>query len=758
MTNNSTIITPGTQSEKPDEFGFWDPVIGKSFSQYLEKLRKDGRTDDELKNIEKESLDILGKCVHPNERNKTSTGLVIGRIQSGKTSSFTAVSHLASDNGINVIIILSGTKKNLFSQTKIRLFNDLIGKQERLWHTVSTDKIDDAKKEELPSYFENVKKKRKAIIFFSLKEKQNIKKLSEIITTGFKNDNYNVLVIDDESDQAGLNTFAAKNFKNGEVNEKESPVYASILNLRKLLPTHSYLLYTATPQANLLIDTTDILSPNFAKFVTPGSNYTGGESYFSVSKKFVKILQSHKDDGITPEEYKEALSIYLIGYLDGCLKGERDDGTKCRTMMVHTAREKDEHKTYKGFAEEYFTEIFSTYSKTSSINKYLKPAYEDLKTTCENISNFDKLIDHLYSDNFETPAITEINQKSSKSIVDDSGQFPWRSCYGRILIGGDLLNRGFTVEGLTVTYMPRSAKQRTQDTIQQRCRFYGYRKDYLKYCRVFLKEKVAESIEQYIDSEKKLREALLTFNEEQEKTGISLFNWKRSLITALDEKPTRKNVIGFSKNYRYVNKWFYSQIPVSQEPTQKEKNIIENNKIVREQILADLKHKNFDLKEWKNLTQNPLEKTEWSQERIKPKYDLNFSLKEFKEKYLDKIMFSQIDGENTKWDFFKDQCFEDNKNKTINIIDMNTQDERVRNIMDFNPFGGRDKNNKLGYPGDSTFKSETTNTLLIYSFTIYTHPKKKEYEQFRKKIYENVPVFCFHSPNKLKTQIIHQPR
>ena len=81
-------------------------------------MKKDGRTEDELKNIEKESLDILGKCVHPNERNKTSTGLVIGRIQSGKTSSFT-VSHLARDNGINVIIILSGTKKTYFHKQKL---------------------------------------------------------------------------------------------------------------------------------------------------------------------------------------------------------------------------------------------------------------------------------------------------------------------------------------------------------------------------------------------------------------------------------------------------------------------------------------------------------------------------------------------------------------------------------------------------------------------------------------------------------------
>jgi len=757
MANSSIIITPGTQSEIPDTFGFWDPVIGPSFSQYLDKLKNDGRTEEELKNIKKESLDILGKCIHPNERNKTSTGLVIGRIQSGKTSSFTAVSHLARDNGINIIVILSGTKKNLFSQTKIRLVNDLIGKQTRLWHAVSTDKIDKAKKDDLPSYFKDVKEKRRAIIFFSLKEKQHIKKLSEIISEGFKKDNYNVLVIDDESDQAGLNTFAAKNFKNGEVNKKKSPVYSSIINLRKLLPTHSYLLYTATPSANLLINTTDILSPNFAKFVTPGSNYTGGESYFPVYKKFIKILESHKDDGVTPKEYKEALSIYLIGYLDGCLKGENKENTKCRTMMVHTAREKEEHKTYKGFADEYFTEILSPYSKESSINKHLKPAYEALKITCENISNFDELIRYLYSDDFETPLITEINQTSSKSLVDDRGQFPWGDRYGRILIGGDLLNRGFTVEGLTITYMPRSAKQRTQDTIQQRCRFYGYRKDYLKYCRVFLKAETAQSIEQYIESEKKLREALSTFNKEQDRTGISLFNWKRSLMTALGERATRKNVIGYSKNFKYENKWFYTQIPVSDKPTYEEKRIIENNTEIRKKILADLKDKNFDLNQWKILTQNPLEKTEWSKERVKPKFDLNFSLKEFKEKYLHKIMFSEIDDEKIKWNFFKDQCFNNDKGNTMNIIDMNTQEERVRNIMDFNPFGGRDKNNDLGYPGDSTFASGTTNTLLIYSFTMYTHPKNK-YEEDRKKIYENVPVFCFHSPNKVKKQIIHQPR
>ena len=56
---------------------------------------------------------------------KGVTGLAFGYVQSGKTMSFTALTTLAADNGIDIIIFLAGTKNNLLDQTKDRLYKDL---------------------------------------------------------------------------------------------------------------------------------------------------------------------------------------------------------------------------------------------------------------------------------------------------------------------------------------------------------------------------------------------------------------------------------------------------------------------------------------------------------------------------------------------------------------------------------------------------------------------------------------------------------
>ncbi|MEX5624380.1 hypothetical protein ABFV62_30075, partial [Pseudomonas syringae] len=71
-----------------------------------------------------------------------------------------------------------------------------------------------------------------------------------------------------------------------------STTYKSILKLRDVLPHHSYLQYTATPQANLLLAQTDFLNPNFAELVTPGDAYTGGKSFFIEQKGLVEIIPS----------------------------------------------------------------------------------------------------------------------------------------------------------------------------------------------------------------------------------------------------------------------------------------------------------------------------------------------------------------------------------------------------------------------------------------------------------------------------------
>ena len=77
------------------------------------------------------------------------------------------------------------------------------------------------------------------------------------------------------------------------------------------------------------------------------------------------------------------------------------------------------------------------------------------------------------------------------------------------------MDRGFTVKGLTVTYMPRGKGVGNADTIQQRARFFGYRKDVFEYCRVFLENHVRNALEYYIIHEEDVRQSLI----EHDKSG-----------------------------------------------------------------------------------------------------------------------------------------------------------------------------------------------------------------------------------------------
>jgi hypothetical protein len=89
------------------------------------------------------------------------------------------------------------------------------------------------------------------------------------------------IIIDDEGDQAGLNT---------QVNQgTQSTTYARLLALKACIPHHSYLQYTATPQAPLLINLVDILSPDFAEVLTPGHGYVGGADFFLVQPNLASI-------------------------------------------------------------------------------------------------------------------------------------------------------------------------------------------------------------------------------------------------------------------------------------------------------------------------------------------------------------------------------------------------------------------------------------------------------------------------------------
>src|SRR5690606_26362168 len=91
-----------------------------------------------------------------------------------------------------------------------------------------------------------------------------------------------VLVIDDEADQAGLNTLV----REGE----ESTTYRHLTSLRRHLPHHTFLQYTATPQAPLLINIIDVLSPNFVEVLSAGPDYVGGKDFFIDNRVLVRRI------------------------------------------------------------------------------------------------------------------------------------------------------------------------------------------------------------------------------------------------------------------------------------------------------------------------------------------------------------------------------------------------------------------------------------------------------------------------------------
>jgi hypothetical protein len=148
------------------------------------------------------------------------------------------------------------------------------------------------------------------------------------------------------------------------------------------------------------------------------------------------------------------------------------------------------------------------------------------------LPQFDRLIEAVKYVLLDTQ-IVEVN-----STEQGERDVKWQLHDYWILIGGQKLDRGFTVEGLTVTYMPRGKGTGNADTLQQRARFFGYKAGYKGLCRVFLTKEVKEVFEEYVEHEISIRKELSAFR------GRPLSDWKRDFILSRKMAPTRSSVIG----------------------------------------------------------------------------------------------------------------------------------------------------------------------------------------------------------------------
>lgn len=531
----------------------WMPVAGEEATGLLQILPDDSRA-----RVRDEAADTLSRCVPPVEPSGSRTGLVIGYVQSGKTMSFTTLTAMARDNGIPIVVVVAGTSVPLSTQSQERLLRDLRleARSDRKWihfHNPRTtrrrqiaDILADWRDESVPP------SERQTVLITVMKQHTHLRALRNLLGA-LELHGLPALVVDDEADQASLNT---------EVNDGgQSTTYGLLLDLREALPQHTFLQYTATPQAPLLINIIDTLSPDFAQVLTPGDDYVGGRDFFLLHPELVRVIppteipRPRHPLQETPESLLEAMRFFLLGvaaaYVQGRLQGNR-------SMLVHPSQRTLVHGRYHERVQatkELWHTVLSRGENDPDQRELVEDfrlTYDGLRATVPDLPEFEALMRQMVRAIRRTQ-VEEINARQGRTT-----EIVWRNSYSWILVGGQAMDRGFTVEGLTVTYMPRGAGVGNADTIQQRARFFGYKRSYLGYCRVYLESTVRDAYRHYVEHEENVRDQMQHWGE----TGRPLSEWRRAFFLDRHLKPTRDSVLDLDYiQGAFSNDWFTPRAP-----------------------------------------------------------------------------------------------------------------------------------------------------------------------------------------------------
>lgn len=236
---------------------------GRYMSAVQNYLVADGIPTDGVTKIVSNAAQTLSYCPDPEGIGKCQkTGIVIGKVQSGKTSNFISITALAFDNDYDIVIVLGGTKKPLVKQNRDRI-KEYFSTTKDVLVLDTTDFKDQLTAQKMHQF----RKMNKKVVIVALKSPAQINYIADNIFFDSVLAEKPILIIDDEGDEASLNTLVKKG--------KKSSTYKAIENLKERLDRHCFLSITATPQANLLIDTLDVLSPDFGILVDPGKGYCG---------------------------------------------------------------------------------------------------------------------------------------------------------------------------------------------------------------------------------------------------------------------------------------------------------------------------------------------------------------------------------------------------------------------------------------------------------------------------------------------------
>ena len=505
------------------------------FQQYQRVLSKEGKTELAFK-LKKEVYQILDCTPKPmNEIGWRYKGLVFGKVQSGKTSNFIGLIAKSIDVGYDFIIVLAGISEDLRQQTQDRIDkyifrHELDGiKYKQFKQDYEASENSNLINLTVSSRFVNEKRQSGDFRLGEINRgtskggpeiliiKKNSSVLKDVLRyldslcdegKGFekKINSKTCLIIDDECDNASVLSQSKLEFENDEETKAINLGIRRMINLFKRI---TYVGYTATPENVVMqqltspeklesvkyrdteidfkIDKNLTLFPDdFIQIVEPSEGYLGLSEFLNSTNDYIRTIPSvdlpetkHDPYFLSDSIISSFLDFLTNIYIRKHLWNEHDNNS----MLLHPSALKTDQEDLKELLSEFRRKLLQESLEGKSRSTYfgkVEKRIQDLGFTNEiDYQHYIQIIENL-------EIITVHSGKTATTLN-------FKITKDRVIVGGNKLARGFTVEGLTVSYFFRKSSR--LDTLHQMARWFGYRGKSQKLIKVYLPEEDKEYFE-----------------------------------------------------------------------------------------------------------------------------------------------------------------------------------------------------------------------------------------------------------------------
>ena len=496
------IPDPGVLAEKERQIGFWysgprqDDVVWPTLkARLLEEL-----PEAAVEGVDAASSKVIGLGSPPGKETISTRGLVLGYVQSGKTTNFMSVVAKAVDVGYRLIIVLTGTTENLRTQTQERINEYLISPCASILHPLTSADSDFSASTTADAILSTASMRSIAVV---KKNPARLRRLNRWIKTASLTTRQNcpILIIDDEADQASIDVGTTR----------QSTINGLIRDLLAN-PKAAYIAYTATPFANLLIDPNveqDLYPRDFIVDLPRPENYFGAERIFGQIEStnldepvddgldVVRLISDHEVDSVRPPGARgpiDAWSPEVPDAMDSAIRWFllattarrlRADKVTHSSMLIHTSMLAAAHEKTAEAVVDHLDAVSSELSIEASDAAQVFRELWDVEieqVSADSFGNrkvsFDELLPHLIETARATKVIVDNYQSNDRLRYDKENP------QTVIVIGGNTLSRGLTLEGLISSYFVRASS--AYDTLLQMGRWFGYRVGYEDLIRVWM--------------------------------------------------------------------------------------------------------------------------------------------------------------------------------------------------------------------------------------------------------------------------------